>query len=222
MCLCVFRTFPRFSPVPVRLFSRSRLRGTQWAHLYTTAQVWVPGGLRRACSGRSKSRSLASDHGVAFRGARSEQDYRKPTCQLFCCTAVKSSLLCGSHGARQQSHIKFVWTTTMLVWTCKRVRPVCMIRVRVSRRCVCVCVWSSCWNPTCVSAFCFFFSSSACCCCCCCRIVSVSHHPSSYITNRSIPWQLRYTSSHSKFVQTINNYMYVLTAYIYACMCCVE
>ena len=60
--------------------------------MYTTAQVWVPGGLRGACSGRSKSRNLASDHGVvAFRGARAEQDNGKPACQLFCSTAVKGS-----------------------------------------------------------------------------------------------------------------------------------
>ena len=37
--------------------------------MYTTAQVWVPCGHRGAYSGRSKSRNLASHHGVAFRGA---------------------------------------------------------------------------------------------------------------------------------------------------------
>ena len=40
------------SPAPVGPFSRSRVRRTQRARLYTTAQVWVPGGLRGACSGR--------------------------------------------------------------------------------------------------------------------------------------------------------------------------
>ena len=41
------------------LFSRSRLRSTQGTRLYTMVQVWVPAGLRGACSGRSKSRSLS-------------------------------------------------------------------------------------------------------------------------------------------------------------------
>ena len=35
--------------------------------MYTTAQVWVTTGLRGARSGHSKSRDLASDHGIAFR-----------------------------------------------------------------------------------------------------------------------------------------------------------
>ena len=89
LCIIVcFGTFARFSPAPVGLFSRSRLRGTQWGRLYTTAQVWVPGVLRGACFGRSKSRNLASNHGVAFRGAGAEQDNGKPTA-----TAVKRSNL---------------------------------------------------------------------------------------------------------------------------------
>ena len=85
----ILSTFRRFSPAPVDLFSRSRLRGMQGARLYTAAQVWVPGGVRGACSGRSKSRNLASNHGVAFRGARAEQDNGKPTCQPLrhCCNA---------------------------------------------------------------------------------------------------------------------------------------
>ena len=54
-----FWAFARFSPTPVGLFSRSRLQGTQGCRIYMTAQVWVPGGLRGVCSGRSKSRKLA-------------------------------------------------------------------------------------------------------------------------------------------------------------------
>ena len=50
--------------------------------LYTMAQVWVPGGFRGACSGRSKLQYLVSNRGVAFRGAATEQG--KPACQLFC------------------------------------------------------------------------------------------------------------------------------------------
>ena len=54
----------------VCLLSRSRLGGTQGGRLYTTIQIWVLAGLHGACSGRSKPRILASNHGVAFRGAR--------------------------------------------------------------------------------------------------------------------------------------------------------
>ena len=108
-------TFARFSPAPVGLFSRSRLRGTQGVRLYTTTQVWVPGGLCGAYSGRSNPRNLASNHGVALRGARAEQDNGKPTCQLFCSTAVALYFVAAT--IQEQPHIKFVWTTTMRVWT---------------------------------------------------------------------------------------------------------
>ena len=60
------------------VFSCSRLRGTQGARLYTTAQFWVPGGFRGACSGRSKSRNLASTRGVVSREARAEKDMENP------------------------------------------------------------------------------------------------------------------------------------------------
>ena len=86
-------TFARFFPALVGIFSRSRPRGTQGGRLYSTGQVWVPGGLRGACSGRSKSRNMAINHGVAFRGARAEQDYGKPTCQLFAPLLYKLSAL---------------------------------------------------------------------------------------------------------------------------------
>ena len=78
-----------FSLPDAGLFSRCRLRGTQGGRLYTTAQVWIQAGLRGACSGRSKSRNLGSNHGVAFRGARAERDNGKPTYQLFRSIAVK-------------------------------------------------------------------------------------------------------------------------------------
>ena len=62
------------------VFSRALgCKARRGARLYTTAQVWVPGRLRGACSGRSKSRNLASNHGVAFRRAKAEQDNGKPT-----------------------------------------------------------------------------------------------------------------------------------------------
>ena len=149
-----FSTCARFSPAPEVLFSRSRLRGTHGACLYTTVPVWVPVGLRGACSGRSKSRNLASNHGVAFRGARAEHDNGKPTCQLFCATAVQAFYFVAAT-VQQQLHIKYVWTSTMRVGILHmRVCAVCdMIRVRVCR-CVRVCV-SVCWNPT--FQLCVFF-----------------------------------------------------------------
>ena len=55
------------------IFSRSRLRGSQETRLYTTVQARASARLRGACSGRSKSRSLASNHGIAFQPARANQ-----------------------------------------------------------------------------------------------------------------------------------------------------
>ena len=52
--------------------------------------------------------------GVAFRGARAEQDNGKATCQLFCSTAVKA-LYFVTATVQQQSHSKFVWTSSMRV-----------------------------------------------------------------------------------------------------------
>ena len=54
------------------LSSRSRLRGTQGARLYTRRKFWAPAGLRGARSGRSKSRFLATSRGIAFRPARAD------------------------------------------------------------------------------------------------------------------------------------------------------
>ena len=73
-----FFTFARFSPAPVSLFSRSRLRGTQGGRLYTTAQVWVPAGLLGAYSGRPKARNLASNRGIAVRPASANQAHANP------------------------------------------------------------------------------------------------------------------------------------------------
>ena len=93
----------------------------------------------------------------------------------------------------QQSHIKFVWITTMRVdiaYAC--MFCVCHIRVRVCR-CVRVCLLA-CWNAT-FQFFVFFCSA----CCCCCRIMSASHRPSSsqalYFVAATVQQQ-----SHSKFV----------------------
>ena len=124
-CQCVFfLTFARFSPAHVGFFARSRLQGTQGARLYTKAQAWVPGGLRGARSGRSKSQNLASIHGVTFCGAKAEQDNGKPTCQLFYSTVVKALYLVAAT-VQEQSHIKFAWTTTSVCGHCISVSAVC-------------------------------------------------------------------------------------------------
>ena len=52
--------------------------GHQGGRLSTTAQVWVPAGLCGACSGRSKSRILASKRGIDLRPAKANQAYAKP------------------------------------------------------------------------------------------------------------------------------------------------
>ena len=80
---------PAFFPVAVGLLSRSKLRGTRGARLYTTAQDWVPGGLRGACSGRSKSRHLASNRGVAFAEPEPSTTMEKP--HVSCFAPVKGS-----------------------------------------------------------------------------------------------------------------------------------
>ena len=69
-CLLFFVTFARYM--------LSSLRWSTLAHLAAghagdppalTAQLWAPAGLRDGCSGRSKSRELASIRGIAFRRA---------------------------------------------------------------------------------------------------------------------------------------------------------
>ena len=147
------------------------------ARLYTTVQVWVPGGLRGACSGCSMLRNLASNNGVAFHGARAEQDNAKPKCQLFC-SAAAQDLLCGSHGIQQQSQIKFVWTTMRVCAVCA------MIRVRVYVRAgLCICMLESHTSA-------FWYICSA-CCCWCCRL----HHAVPQALELSTLWQRWYNSS---------------------------
>ena len=94
-------TFARFSPASLGLFSRFRLRGTQGARLYTTAQLWGPAGFRGACSGRSKSRILASNRRIAFRPARADQVHANPQKTLY--FHFFTSLCC------------WVWSTTSAV-----------------------------------------------------------------------------------------------------------
>ena len=84
-----FEKYPAYTTFlfPPRAFSRALwLRGTQGGRLYTTVQVFVPAGLRGACSGRSKSRDLASNHGIAFRRPRAYQAHGNPEklCVFVC------------------------------------------------------------------------------------------------------------------------------------------
>ena len=113
----------------------------------------------------------------------------------------------------QQSHIKFVWITTMRVdiaYAC--MFCVCHIRVRVCR-CVRVCLLA-CWNAT-FQFFVFFCSA----CCCCCRIMSASHRPSSsqalYFVAATVQQQ-----SHSKFVWITT--MRVWTLHMRVCSVCYD
>ena len=64
-------------------FSLFRLRGTQAARVYTTAQVSVPAELRGVRSGRAKSRHLASNHGIAIRLAEPRRTMEIPQCSIF-------------------------------------------------------------------------------------------------------------------------------------------
>ena len=117
----------------------------------------------------------------------------------------KSSLLCSSNSIQQQSHIKFVWTTTMRVWTLHmRVCAVCdMLRVRdcrCVRVCLCICVL----EPH-ISAFCF------------CALLAVitaavsrclyqSHRPlSSQALYYSILWHSRYNKVTPLYRQLARN-----------------
>ena len=59
-----------------------------------TAPVWAPAGLRGACSGRSKSRELESNHGIAFRRARASQAHGNAQYIYLVYFLVDTSLCC--------------------------------------------------------------------------------------------------------------------------------
>lgn len=91
------------------VFLRSGLRSTRGACAYTTALVRAPAGLRGGCFRLSKSRRMASSHGVSFRRARAKQDRGNLMIsaqfapRLLYNTAVLpapklATVLCGSHG----------------------------------------------------------------------------------------------------------------------------
>ena len=65
-----FCNYTVFTVPPAGLSSCSRLRSTQEARVYTAEQVWGLTDVRDTCSGGSKSRKLACNHGEAFRALR--------------------------------------------------------------------------------------------------------------------------------------------------------
>ena len=82
-------------------FSRSRLRGTQGGRVYTTAQFWVPAGLRGSRSGLSKSRDLTSTHRIA--SAELEPTRPMETCKHNIVFILHLSLLLFSEPSQQPS-----------------------------------------------------------------------------------------------------------------------
>ena len=135
-----------------------------------------PGSMARALGVRSRG-ILASNHGVAFRRARAEQDNRKPKYQPFCSPSY----------VRQNTRFKispFLQRRTLLC-VCGPVLCVC-------GHCVCVCVLCMCYVWMCVRvcgsvrlcagtphfSFLIFFALVA---AAAVRIMSsVSHRPSSF------------------------------------------
>ena len=167
-CVCVFYISTLFSGARGS-FLRSRLRGTQGTRLYTTALVWVPGGLRGACSGRSKSRNLASKpRGRFSAGLEPSKAMETPHASCFAPTMLMTAFILVLHCCRSslwQPRYNSSRTSTlcgplrtMRVWSLHmRVCCVCaMIRVR-GCRCVRVCVFV-CWNPIFQKLFVFVFA----------------------------------------------------------------
>ena len=73
-----FCTSAFFALPPAGLFSCSRLRVTQGARVNSAVQVWALAEVRGMCSGGSKSRKLASNHGIRFQPRRANQAYGNP------------------------------------------------------------------------------------------------------------------------------------------------
>ena len=113
--------------------------GHAGARLYTTVQVWVPAGLRGACAGRSKSRNLAGNHGVAFRGAIREpsKTMENPRFSFFALflhsTAVLQFVFAPLRSLQAFPLITAMDTLLVRVWT--HCLCVCVLRVRAA--CVC-------------------------------------------------------------------------------------
>ena len=91
------------SPAPVGLCSRSRLRDTQAACLYPTAEVWVAGGFRGTCSGRSKSRIWQIDMRLLSAELGPRKTMENPHVSCFAVLTAFSPR-CGSHGTTAVAH----------------------------------------------------------------------------------------------------------------------
>ena len=128
------------------IFSRTLCWGARRGPACTPRRnykVWAPGGLCGACSGRSKSQNLLSNHGVAFREARAEQDNGKPTCQH--CSS--KSLQDGSNNRFKLSSVlqlrTLLYVCGPLLCMCGNdvcVYALCLLRARVWCARVCPCV----------------------------------------------------------------------------------
>ena len=187
VCICFryWRAFLRPPSVCSHILGCSARKGAAWTP--RRKLVSRAGSVARALGEVAKS----GQYSRGFRGARAAQNNGKPICQLFCSTAVKALYLMAAT-VQEHSHIKFVWTTTMCVWTF-HIRVACVLRyVRVYVRAgLCMGVL----EPH-ISAF--YYSCSA-CCCCCCRIVSPSHRSASSLSLYFVVPTVQ-QQSHSKFV----------------------
>ena len=79
----LFCTSGVFALSPAGLFTCSRLRGTQEARVNTAVQVWALAEVRDTCSEGSKSRKLASNHGIRFQPPRDSQVLCKTRTTIF-------------------------------------------------------------------------------------------------------------------------------------------
>ena len=121
-----------------------QVREYQGAPLYTTAQVWVPGGLWRVLLVFKVAKSGIIT-GLLSAELEPSKTMEKPRVRCFALLLQKLYFV-AAQAVQQQSHIKFAWTTTtdMRVWTLH----ICVCAVCVLYY-VCVSVDAYvCWNPT--------------------------------------------------------------------------
>ena len=126
-----------------RVFYRALGCGTRRGLACTRQCKWFQAGLHGACFGCSNSRSLASNHGVAFREARAEQGNGKPTFKLY---FFFFSPLLYSHSAtvRHSRQASPVVTASDTTYACVDTVYACVCCVCVSVRvCTGLC---TCWH----------------------------------------------------------------------------
>ena len=123
MCICIKCTFfahwPAFSPLATE-YSRALGCGARRGPPVHFPQLRAPDGLRRARSGRSKSRELASNQGIDFRLAVPRRTWETPRFNIFA-HRPSSSLLGGSHGTTAVAHQALPFMTAWTVHLCVRV-----------------------------------------------------------------------------------------------------